>query len=978
MKLRIPLMALVFVCVGISLGWGATTGKITGVITDAATGEPVVGVSVLVVGTNLGAQTDADGRYTIINVPVDTYTLRISSVGYSTLEVSNVAVSVDLTTYQSHTLSQQTTDIGQTIRVVAERPLVMEDKTTSVNIVTRDQLLAMPTRGFEQVVGIQNSVVRMNSNADIRQRGFREATATAPEINLRGGRPSEVAYYVDGFSQQDPLTGISTANINNNAIKEVSVTSGAFSAEYGHVASGIVQVTTNSGTKDYHGNIEVVTDQLAGQLGYDAFDQNYYSADLAGPIPGMKDAFFFVSGERRWLGDRQPSIKTYDIYTDFGLADKMDNPWRKPNNELGGWSYQGKLDFNLTPNFKLELSGNGSIDRWQQYTHSYLNPDFLEQITYSPRYKDENLGINAKVTHTLSSKAFYNLSGSYYYTSRQRGDGILFDNYAAYNRGFANPEVDQYSLFAEGDIVWAADVDTTDALEPGDPGDVVLSYAPHLFDDWFDRRSSYIGFKGDINYQITSANTIKAGFDLQRHTLRYFRDYIPTYTQGFNPENVNYYGFDSTGNTTNGGNFTNKVKHPINLGLYVQDRFEYRGLIVNGGLRFDYFDYKTDRVKNLRDPLDPNNTGNDVMDPGDLEPSEKFYRVSPRVGVSFPISDKSQMHVNYGVFYQRPDLNNLYVNYDFFAARISAGSYLPFSNPNLKPETITQYEIGLTRQLGEVTSFDVTAYYKDVKDLTQIVTIYGSPLSDYQYPVYANQDFGTIKGVDFSLDMRRNHNISMSLKYSLSYADGTGSYTQSQYNIGWKNPDGSPRQTHPLDYDQRHSLIGMFDLRTVKGEGPKLGDMYVLENTGLNVLVQLASGTPYTPTRIYDAITTASVTQEPTGEINSEHMPWTFTVDFKLERTFDFGRYQLVPYLWVRNLLDHENVLSVYEGTGEAGKTGYLTSTEGQAKSTDATELPHYHTTEGAQYAYRYDLLQNNPSNYSYPRMIMVGLRMSF
>ncbi len=404
------LAVMVLFCVGAISVWGATTGAISGLITDSQTGEPVVGVTVMVVGTNLGASSDVDGRYTIINVPVGTYTLKMSSVGYATVDVSNVSVSVDLTTYQSQTMSSQATDIGKTIQVTAERKLIIEDKTTSVNVVTRDELLAMPTRGFEQVVGIQNSVVRMNSNVDTRQRGFRPAVGNAPEINLRGGRPSEVAYYVDGFSQQDPLTGLSTANINNNAIKEVQVTSGAFSAEYGHVASGIVNVTTNSGSDKYHGNVEAVSDAVAGKFGYDEFDQNWYSADLSGPIPGMSKGYFFLSGERRYLGDRQPSSKTYDIYSKFGLAKDFDKPWQKPNNSLKGWSYQGKLDFDITPNMKLGLSGNGSIDQWNRYIHSYMNPDFPEQIKHSPYYDDRNLGINAKLTHTLSSNTFYNLS----------------------------------------------------------------------------------------------------------------------------------------------------------------------------------------------------------------------------------------------------------------------------------------------------------------------------------------------------------------------------------------------------------------------------------------------------------------------------------------------------------------------------------------------------------------------------------------
>ena len=974
MKPKALLATLVLLCVGATIAYGATTGAISGVITDSQTGEPVVGATVMIMGTNLGASTDVDGRYTILNVPVGTYTLQISSVGYATVEVSNLAVSVELTTYQSQQLSSEATDIGTTIQVTAERKLIIEDKTTSVNIVGRDELLAMPTRGFEQVIGIQNSVVRMHSNLDTRQRGFRDAQAVAPEINIRGGRPSEVAYYVDGFSQQDPLTGISTANINNNAIKEVSVTSGAFSAEYGHVASGIVNVTTNSGSDEYHGNLEVVTDNLAGEFGYDDFDQNWYSGDLSGPIPGLDNSFFFVSGERRYLGDRQPSIKTYDITADFGLTDEISNPWRKPNNSLSGWSYQGKFDFNLTPTFKLALSANGSVDRWQRYIHSYMNPAYPEQVKHSPWYDDQNIGLNAKVTHTLSSNTFYNLSASYFKTTRFRGDGVLRKDYEAYRRDFANPEQDSWQLFQEGNPVWASDLDEN--IDPGSAEDVLVGYNPSYYDDYLDRRSSYIGFKGDITSQVSGGNTIKAGVDFQYHTLRFFRDLVPTTVTGWSSSNVNYYGFDSVGNVADPDGFMNNTKHPINLGLFVQDRLEYRGLIVTAGLRFDYFDYKAKKFRDPERPFDPDNTGDGVLDESDLEDSEKFTRLSPRLGVAFPISDRTQMHVNYGIFYQRPDLNNLYSGLDFTEARIGAGSYYPHPSAMLEPETITQYELGIDHQLGENTAFSVTAYFKDVKDLTQI--FHQTPAVPFVYDVYGNVDYGTIKGIDFNLNMRRTRNVSASLKYTLSYATGTGSYSQSTYNIAWKNPAGIPKRTNPLDYDQRHNVIGMFDLRTFKGEGPRLGDYHPFENTGLNVIAQIGSGIPYTPTNPYDAIATKSVSQEPQGPINSASMPWTFTIDLKLEKTFDVGAYKIVPYLWVRNLLDHENVTSVYEGTGEANQTGYLETPEAEGRAAQTTVDPHTGAVSGEEFAYRYDLLQNNPSNYSNPRMIMVGLRMSF
>ncbi len=982
MKPKMLLTALVLVFVAASMALGATTGKITGVITDSQTGEPLVGATVLVDGTNLGASTDTEGHYLILNVPVGDYTVRISSVGYATLEVSEVRVSVDLATYQDHTLSSQATDIGKTITVVAERKLIIKDKTTTVDVVSRDELLALPTRGFEQVVGIQNSVVRMNSNVDIRQRGGRESLATAPEINLRGGRPSEVAYYVDGFSQQDPLSGISTANINNNAIKEVSVQSGAFSAEYGHVASGIVNVTTNSGTDEYHGNVELVSDNVASGFGYDSFDHNWYSGDFGGPIPGLENAYFFFSGERRYLGDRSPSIKTKEIYEEFGLDGLFDNPQRMPNNSVKGWSYQGKIDYNFTPNFKLQINGNGSIDKWQEYRHYYLNPQFPQQVMHCPVYEDKNLGLNAKITHTLNAETFYNLSASYFVTERLRGDGVVFDDLAAYNRGFANPEYDRHNLFREGEVYYGSDLDTIN-IHVGDPGDTVVQYVDSYWGSYMNRKSAYLGFKGDLTSQLNAHNTVKLGFDFQRHTVRYFENLNAVDKAGYSIKNVNRFGFDSLGNEADPDGFENETKHPINLGMYLQDRFEYRGLIVNAGLRFDYFDYKTLRLRNFLAPFDPDTTlgaNSGTLEIEDLEDSEKFTRLSPRIGISFPVSDRTQMHINYGIFYQRPDLRRLFVGYDFFHARVSAGSYYPIGQPNLEPETITQYEVGVDQQLGDNTAFGITAYYKDVKDLTQIFHQSGVVSSTYEYDYYANVDYGTIKGLDFSLTMRRTRNISMNLKYSLSYATGTGSNANTNFNIAWKNPTGTPHYTHPLDYDQRHSIIGMFDVRTTKGEGPKIGDFYPLENFGLNTIIQLASGTPYTPTNKYDGVTVnTAVTVNPTGPINSARLPWTMSIDLKLERFFNIGDYKLAPYVMVKNLLDRENILGVYEGTGEPNTSGYLETEEGgQVRAAEAENNLHTGANYGEEFEYRYSLMQFNPKNYGSPRMIIVGLRMSF
>ncbi|MFH2037526.1 MAG: TonB-dependent receptor, partial [Candidatus Zixiibacteriota bacterium] len=443
-----------------------TTGKFTGTITNEETGEPLPGVAVSLEGTTMGALTNEEGEYLIHNVPVGTYSLKASLIGFSPVEITNLSVNADLATWTDFKLSKKALDLNKTIVVRADRPLIMKDKTTSVSITTSDELEALPIRGYEQVISLQNSVVRMKTNVDIRQRGARESRAVGGELNLRGGRPQEVAYYVDGFSQQDPLSGNSTANLPNNAIKEVAVTSGAFSAEYGNVASGIVNVTTNSGTDEYHANLDMSTDNIMAK----SFDQNYYSADVSGPIPGLEKSYFFFSGERRWLRDRQPSIKTEEVFTKYHLDTLFDEPQRLPSNDLSAWYGQGRLDFELTSNIKLAMNGNYSFDRWQQYYHGWVY-----NYNHCPITEDKNYGINANVTHTLNPKTYYNLSVSYFMTERVRGDGVIFDDLAAYYRPEidGNPEWDDLNLFRENrEAYYMSEVDST--VAEGSPGDTLV------------------------------------------------------------------------------------------------------------------------------------------------------------------------------------------------------------------------------------------------------------------------------------------------------------------------------------------------------------------------------------------------------------------------------------------------------------------------------------------------------------------------
>jgi outer membrane receptor protein involved in Fe transport len=1028
------MLALALLCVGASYVWGATTGAISGLITDAETNEPVVGASILVVGTNMGTSTDEDGRYLILNVPGgETYTLRLSSVGYATLEVSNVVVSANLASYQDHALSSRATDIGTTIQVIAETPMVIPDKVSSVQIVKAEELLALPTRGFEEVVGIQTGVV-----ASIQTfrggRSGREAT-NAPELYVRGGRPSEVAFYVDGYSQQDPLTGTSTANISNNAIREVSVVSGGFPVEYGHVMSGIVNVITQSGTDKYSGTFESVGDPR--------YEQTWLSGNLGGPIPGLEKGYFFGSLERRDHQDRNPSGVTKDVLeilpdSVLDLFNIDDNRHRQPNNWLEGWAYQGKLDYNFTNNIKLSLSGNGSNDEWQEYLHQYLFNN--EHSTY---YKDDNLGLNMRLTHTLNEKTFYNLSASYFVTERFRGDGVHREDLWAYGRTSGNPQNEATDLFFSWDdpetpVEFAFHTDTTitpidtitadtaiDTLNwiwvvtdtsvrldstigdvqfttstPSDSGRFTFidggttvggvgarGDESSIWDDYLRRKSSYIGIKGDITSEIHREHTIKAGFEFNRHTLRFYQHLFPQFVWrgvgagGF--QDINRYGYDVFGNESDGDSWRDEPKNPIDLALYLQDRIEYRSLIITAGLRFDYFDYKGLRLRNDSLSLDPdghgldtnpdNDLGNRTLERSDLEESEKFTKVSPRIGVAFPVSDHTQMRVSYGKFFQRPDLQNLYVGYDFLEYQLAglAGYFFFWGNPNLEPPKTTAYDVGVSHQLGDNTSFDVNLFYRDVTGLVQVVTLPSQPVS---FSTFRNQDYGTIKGLEFAFKMRRTKNMMLDVKYTLSYATGTGSFNSEQRNIAWVNGE-EPKYTSPLEYDQRHKLAANFDLRFGENQGPKLGETYILENFGLNVLAVAGSGLPYTPVTITNEAVSAAVAPSPIAPRNSARRPWTWSVDLKLERAFSIADFKIAPYLWVKNLLDRDNAINAWEGSGRANSTGWLPTGGGQTwVASNATPVDNSALT-GEE---KYQIAQQSTRYYSNPRQFLFGLRVSF
>jgi outer membrane receptor protein involved in Fe transport len=907
----------------------------------------------------------------------------------------------------------------QPITVTIERPMVIQDQTSSLRIVTNEEVQHLPTRGYQDIVGLQTGAVRYQDNPGSRFRGDRENTNTGL-INLRGGRASEVAYYVDGFSQQDPLTGLSTSQINNSSIEEVSVVTGGFNAEYGLIMSGAVNVTTKGGsrTSEYHGSLEGITDNFHG----DKYDYNVYSGTLNGPLlPGRDNLSFYLAGERRWQGDREPHA------TAGGPLD---------HNSAGMWNYQGKLNWQAGDNTEFRLGSIGSYEKWDEYDNFYK---FVPE--HAPRYQDENYSFWGTLTQTLSPKTFFTVSGSWFSTERIRGDATHFDDIWGYGRpGDGNPSNESADLFRswdnlnidddgnqiitetydsvmtvpmfkdlnnnkvidEGEKVYldgepieqsfTFNFERTDSVVVDEDGKevkytTIFGDEGHVWEDLLKRKSSYIGGDFDLVSQVHPSHEVKAGLEFQRHTLRFYNHYFPNRIYlgakgGF--DDINSYGYDVLGQETDDDLGLNGAKNPVNGAAYLQDKFEWEGLVVNAGLRFDYFDYKTKRLRDPENPLDPDGYST-LPDPtdeqlveanrlteSDLLDSESESRVSPRLGVAFPVADGSVLHFSYGKFFQRPDLQNLYVNYDFLEFKVKTGGYyVAFGNPNLEPEETTAYEVGWRRQVSPFAVVDLTLFYKDIKNLTEVVN---QPAAPSNFSTFRNRDYGTVQGLEFQFDMRRNRSISTQVNYTLQFSEGTGSFANTQSNVAW-TVSTPPKNLSALDFDQRHKLTAIVDIRAGAKEGPKLGDFFLLENTGVNFTANAGSGFPYTPSQVFNEVTLGNASPVSDGKINSKRGPWTFRIDMKANRTIKVGGNELDVYLWVLNLLDRENVIDVYESSGLADRTSWLETPSGQQFIANNSEPTDVSGLTGEQ---KYQIAQANPLNYDTPRQIRLGVRYLF
>lgn len=361
--------------------------------------------------------------------------------------------------------------------------------------------------------------------------------------------------------------------------------------------------------------------------------------------------------------------------------------------------------------------------------------------------------------------------------------------------------------------------------------------------------------------------------------------------------------------------------------------------------------------------------------------------VMPRVAVSFPISSTAMFFANYDVLTQRPQSRNI--------ASIDAYYYLParstgtIGNPNLLPEKTISYEVGFQQALSEDMAIKVNAYYKELRDMIQIVPRrYAYPID---YTTYGNIDFGTVKGFIFSYRLRPsyeggNKNVTLEANYTLQFANATGSGTTTQaslINAGQPNL----RTLQPTNSDRRHNFVVSMDYRFQGGanyNGPVVGNgKKIFQNAGINLVGNALSGRPYSGQANVTQAVASGVAQRSTidGSINGNRYPWLFNMNMRIDKSFQLKvggdeeensgfNSNVQVYIWVQNLFNTRNIVGLYRYTGLPDDDGWLASAEGQQATLGQTNQDSYQTL--------YEAKVQNPSNYTLPRLVRLGVVLNF
>ena len=832
-----------FVSVVLLLGipmWASAgiSGKISGRVTDRETGEPLLGANVVVEGTSYGAVSDDQGRYFIINLPPGTYSVFCSYMGYKRMSRVNVGVSVDQTSLIDFKIQSEAVQM-EAVVINADREVsIQKDLTSSLKKVKSSEIATLPVETVSDLIGLQAGVTVDNGGG----------------IHIRGGRTTEVKYYMDGIAVSDPFNNSPAVNLENSMIQELEVISGTFNAEYGQAMSGIVNIVTKEGTKRFSGSLVAsIGDFLSShdETFYHIDDinplsQQYYEGSLSGPLKlGGLNASFFLSGrmtnDENWLYGRR--VFNITDYSDF--RDTNPNKWQiqktgdstaVPMNFNNRNSLFGKLNWQFGTRNRFFYSLLHNQGRWKNYSHAYkMNPDYLGT------YWNKSFNHVFKWTHVWNLSTFLEFSGNYLTTD--------FHHYKyAIDRDATEVEI-PFGYYTLGLKRFnPANYFSTGGVDPY-----------HVY-----RTSKTLGTTFSITSQINYTHQLKLGVEFRKHFLDFEDFSLQADAQ------TRFVPFIPPRSSVNHNQYTGEEK-PEEFTAYFQDKIELNSLIMNLGVRFDYFHSRGKIPVDFRDPE------NDIfpIDSADAYTKVKpKTQISPRIGLAYPITDKGSIHASYGHFFQIPEFTRLFENPEF---EITAGEFKSYiGNADLEAQRTTMYEIGLQQQLTPDIIVDVTGFFRDVRNLLG-TRLYDTYIGSDRYGRYYNVDYGSVKGITISVEKHPLDGMfSGKLDYTYQTAMGNASDPREIFLLAQQKTQ-LPKRLVPLNWDQRHTFNASVSLSRPKW--------------GISFIGNFHTGYPWTPL----------------GDIelsNSQYQKSQYSLDMRAFIRRRFGPLQWTWFIQVENVLD--------------------------------------------------------------------------
>ena len=940
-KLKIQIKHLIVLILSCAL-LQAQTGKISGRVSDAASGEGLAGANIILAELSIGAASDMDGNFVILNVPPGNYTLKYSYIGYSSVNVEKVLVQINRNTISNVEMQIEAYE-GQEVLVTATRPIVEPNKTTSSTYFEEKDIAAMPVDGIRDVMEMTAGV---SMNAD-------------GSISIRGGGGYDVSYSVNGMKTMTSNTGATAyggsgmteksesswkMEMNPLAIAQMEVITGGFNAEYGNAQSGLVNVVTKEGGTAFNGGFRFEY-RPAGQ--YHWGDYLYSKNQPEWQVWGNLDAWLTqdnisdssaVTNYNLWV--KNHSIEGAEIYLyDYNTQTGDTSGYWTINDEniLGVYDYRQspKTRYLFSLGGPLGFDGNtlsffiaGELGSTPTRLPTVEQNQDLQNLTMTVSYKPGNKHsfkftnmyqhFSSGMGSSSSNILWAGLSGSY---GAKKKYTLIYD--ALRDEKVSSQNLNYKFMINKASFL---DINVTHQHEemssiqtptPGidkdkqllsqgrqeyrlleDEGPWYLDYRKYYtWSSLYNQASLTDLWNARISYanQVNSSHYIKAGFEAWQMDQDYNASSSLTVSSFI----------WRTGFSTN---YQAKTSYASG---YIQDQIEFSGLIANIGLRLDAYNFGKEIPRYPFDVFYP--AENEGFTGGIGIPawdgSKTYVRLSPRAGLSFPISDKTVFRVQYGHFTSMPLIVHALDNQ-------TNHGWGMIGNPNLEPQLSVNYEIGIQQNLWNTHQLDIVTYYNDLKNQISAVSMETSAGSikksgDYYgtYTTYLNNAYGSSQGVEISFSNRRANRWRYRVTYTLSQVKR--GYHGYYIILEDMTPELEQKYTYSAsDYtsgeDRTHRFNGSLSYMLPSKSGPQIAGVYPFENMNIGLIYRVSSGLAYYWSPSY-------VAQEQ-YESNRRY-PLESNTDMQIEKTIKMVKgINISLSIRISNLFNNQQLTSIYSG----------------------------------------------------------------